>query len=309
MSTQSQSLEQQKPQTIKQSDIKDLGFHSGPAFGLLRAAAEFISKADIIPKQFQGNLSNCAVALNMAQRMGADPLMVMQNLYVVYGRPAWSSQFLIATMNTKGDFSKLRYEWSDEKDKKKDGFGCRACATEIATGEQLYGPWVTIGLAKAEGWYNRESKTGGVASKWPTLTELMCMYRAAAFFVRTYCPEIAMGLRTSDEEEEIHAAGAINITKEGAVTERTANMPPAYPGATAEGNGGNRAKTEPLGDADKAKQETATDAPKTVAASQPKQSAAKETKKATSGGTAAGNPAYQEGFDGDPLAEQGPSFD
>ena len=36
------------------------------------------------------------IAQNMARRMGADLLMVMQNLYVVHGRPGWSAQFLIA---------------------------------------------------------------------------------------------------------------------------------------------------------------------------------------------------------------------
>lgn len=216
------SLEK-KQQTIPMSQLNDMGFNSGPAFALLRNAAEFISESDIIPKQFQKNISNCAVALNMARRMQADPVMVMQNLYVVYGRPGWSSQFLIATLNTNGSFSKLRYEWTAEKDKKKDGFGCRAYAVELDGGEVLYGPWVTVGLARSEGWYDRKSRDGGVASKWPTLTELMCMYRAAAFFVRTYCPEIAMGLRTADEEEEIHAAR--NVTSESTIINRTIDHP------------------------------------------------------------------------------------
>jgi hypothetical protein len=296
MSSQSstQSLEQ-RPSTIPQSAIKDMGFQSGPAFGLLRAAAEFLSKADIIPKQFQGSIPNCAVALNMAQRMGADPLMVMQNLYVVYGRPSWSAQFLIATMNTQGQFSKLRYEWSDEKDKKKDAFGCRAYAIELATGETLYGPWVTIGLARAEGWYNRESKSGGVASKWPTLTELMCMYRSAAFFVRTYCPEIAMGLRTSDEEEEIQAQTATNITKGGEVLERTPNMPPPYPGTISEMSketaGPTNGNQKPV--------EASADKPE----SKPKPSTSKKEEKPAAG-SQEGNPAYQEGFDPDPFQQQ-----
>jgi hypothetical protein len=304
MSTQLET----KPQTMPQSAIKDMGFHSGPAFGLLRAAAEFLAKADIIPKQFQGNLPNCAVALNMAQRMGADPLMVMQNLYVVYGRPSWSAQFLIATMNTKGDFSKLRYQWSDETDKKKDAFGCRACATELATGEQLYGPWVTVGLAKSEGWYSRESKTGGVASKWPTLTELMCMYRAAAFFVRTYCPEIAMGLRTSDEEEEIHASGAVNVTRDGSVMERTSNMPPPYSAANAEGNGGNGSNDAPA-DAEKVQKETPI-APAAAPVSAPKQTSKPKPSNPTPPASPAENPNYGSGSDPDPFAGGSPlNFD
>ena len=45
-------------------------------------------------------VANCVIAFDVATRIGASPLMVMQNLYIVYGRPSWSSKFLIATINT-----------------------------------------------------------------------------------------------------------------------------------------------------------------------------------------------------------------
>ena len=108
-------------------------------------------------------LSNCVVALNMANRIGADPLMVMQNLYVVEGRPAWSSQFIISAINASGKFSPLRFELKDlgEKEveytvsdwKTVDGrrqkvdsvrkarihdWSCVAWAKERATGENGY---------------------------------------------------------------------------------------------------------------------------------------------------------------------------
>ena len=304
MGVKNQMATQLEPrhQTIPQSAIKDMGFHSGPAFGLLRAAAEFLSKADIIPKQYQNNLSNCAVALNMAQRMGADPLMVMQNLYVVYGRPAWSAQFLIATLNTKGEFSKLRYEWSDEKDKTKNSFGCRAYAIELSTGETLYGPWVTIGLARSEGWYDRKSKEGGVASKWPTLTELMCMYRAAAFFVRTYCPEIAMGLRTSDEEEEVHAA--TNVTGQVEVIEKKINMPPAYQGPISE----SEVPTQSVPENHQAT-ESAPKAPRAAQEPKGKQASKGKAEQPAAASVPSENPSYAVGSDPDPFNDPGSTFD
>jgi hypothetical protein len=49
-----------------------------------------LAQSDLIPQQFRGNLPNCIIALELAQRIGASPLMVMQNLYVVHGKPAWS---------------------------------------------------------------------------------------------------------------------------------------------------------------------------------------------------------------------------
>ncbi|MDE7242260.1 MAG: hypothetical protein K2N62_10385, partial [Desulfovibrio sp.] len=106
-------------------------------------------------------------------------------------RPAWSAQFLIATLNQSGKFSALRYEFQGEEGT--DEWGCRAVTTELATGERLTGPLITIGLAKKEGWYGKNG------SKWQTMPELMLRYRAAAWFVRAYAPEIAMGLQTVEE--------------------------------------------------------------------------------------------------------------
>lgn len=167
------------------------GFGSLASFRLAQRAATLLANSTLVPKIYQGNIPNCVIALNMAARMNADPLMVMQNLYIVHGNPGWSSQFLISTFNTSGKFSALRYEWVGTRGK--DDWGCRAWAVEKATGEKLVGATVTIGLAKAEGWY---SKNG---SKWQTMPEQMLMYRAAAWFIRAYAPEIAMGMHTADE--------------------------------------------------------------------------------------------------------------
>lgn len=125
------------------------GFGSLASFRLAQRAATLLANSTLVPKIYQGNIPNCVIALNMAARMNADPLMVMQNLYIVHGNPGWSSQFLISTFNTSGKFSALRYEWVGTRGK--DDWGCRAWAVEKATGEKLVGATVTIGLAKAEG--------------------------------------------------------------------------------------------------------------------------------------------------------------
>ncbi|MDI9418752.1 MAG: hypothetical protein QM399_01055 [Bacillota bacterium] len=184
------AVQQQEQQSRHVPDVVP-GFGSKSGLELAIRAANVLSKSTLVPKEYQGNIANCIIALNMANRMNADPLMVMQNLYIVYGKPSWSSQFLISTFNTSGKFSALRYEWVGTRGK--DDWGCRAWAIEKATGEKLIGSAVTIGLAKAEGWY---SKTG---SKWQTMPEQMLMYRAASWFIRAYAPELAMGMHTAEE--------------------------------------------------------------------------------------------------------------
>ncbi len=180
----------EKNALTEQKDIMP-GFGSLQSFELSQRAAAVLSKSTLVPKEYQGNLPNCIIALNMASRMLADPLMVMQNLYIVHGRPGWSSQFLISTFNTSGRFSALRYEWIGKPNT--DEWGCKAWAVEKATGEKLEGSTVTIALAKKEGWY---SKSG---SKWQTMPQQMLMYRAASWFVRAYAPELAMGMHTEEE--------------------------------------------------------------------------------------------------------------
>jgi len=147
-------------QALQTQSTTSIGLTNADSFALAQRAAKMLSSSSLVPKEYQGEqgIANCCIALNMAHRMGADPLMVMQNLVVVHGRPTWSSQFLIATFNSCGRFTAMRFEFFGEKGT--DHYGCRAVATELATGEKLYGTDVTIGIAKAEGWYGRNG------SKW-----------------------------------------------------------------------------------------------------------------------------------------------
>jgi len=176
----------------------ETGLTTNEGFATLQRVATMFSKSTLVPTQFQNNIANCSIAVHMALRMGADPLMVMQNLYVVHGRPGWSSQFLIACFNKCGRFSAMRFEWQGKKSDK--DWGCRAWAIEKETGERVYGAWITFAMADSEGWVKKSG------SKWQTMPEQMLMYRAAAFFTRAYAPELTMGLHTAEEVEDISSA-------------------------------------------------------------------------------------------------------
>lgn len=172
-------------------------FSSESAFVSGQRMAIALCKSNLVPESYRGDagLPNALIALDMAQRLSANPLMVMQNLYVVHGRPAWSSQFLIACVNACGRFSPMRYEFEGSG----DDWGCRAVANDRA-GNVLKGTRITIAMAKAEGWM---SKAG---SKWKTMPEQMLTYRAATFWARAYAPELTMGIPTSEEVFDIEGA-------------------------------------------------------------------------------------------------------
>ena len=155
------------------------------------AVAEELSKSDIIPKEFQKKPANCLIAVELANRLKASPFQVMQNMDVIYGRPALRSSFVIACINNSGKIiGSLKFEINEK------GTKCRAWAIEKETGSKLYGPTVTMEMAQAEGW---ATKSG---SKWKTMPDLMLRYRAAAFFGRLYCPEILNGMYTDDEVKD-----------------------------------------------------------------------------------------------------------
>ena len=182
-----------------------VGFSDLQAFENLQRMAKPLAASALVPQQFRNNIGDCMIALDMAQRLHASPLQVMQNLYVVHGSPAWSSKFLIATINACGRYSSLRYEWKGKPGN--DDYGCRAWAEEKATGQRLDGVWVTWAMVKAEGW----SKKNG--SKWLTMADQMFVYRAATFWQRAYAPELSMGLSTQEELQDV-----IDVAPDGSYT-------------------------------------------------------------------------------------------
>ena len=217
-----------------------MGFSNASSFELMQRAAKLLASSTLVPKEYQSNLPNCVIALNMAQRVGADPLQVMQNLYVVHGRPGWSSQFLIATFNQCGRFNAMKLEFFGEQGK--DSWGCRAYSTEKETGERIVSSDITLKLAKDEGWYGKQG------SKWKTMPQQMMMYRAAAFLVRVYAPELSMGLQTQEELRDVGEVPTATVTLAGREpatlaqleAELTGSAPPAdsatdAPAVTAEG--------------------------------------------------------------------------
>ena len=189
-----ESGKQAVQQSTKRVTDYSLGiFGTSDNFIMAMQMAKALAESTIVPAIYQKNPSNCLIAIEMAQRMGASAMMVMQNLYPIQGRPSWSSQFLIARINNSHKFDmELQYEETKDKDGKP--FSCTAWTTK--DGRRVDGMTVDMQMAKDEGWI---AKNG---SKWKTMPQLMLRYRAASFFSRLNCPEVAMGLYTKEEAED-----------------------------------------------------------------------------------------------------------
>jgi hypothetical protein len=189
------------------SDISAGVFSGIAAFEAAQRMAQCLCSSTMVPPEYRGQqgLANSLIALEIAGRMGLSPLVVMQNMTPIHGRPSWSSSFLIATVNASGRFTPLRFQFDDEENPS----WCYAEASDRATGETLKGEKVSVAMAKREGWWSRKDRNGNETSKWQSMTGQMLRYRAASFWVRVYCPEMSLGLMSQEEVLDTAAQGAV----------------------------------------------------------------------------------------------------
>lgn len=175
-------------------------FANAESFALASRMASALAQSTVVPKNYQGNVGNCMIAIEMASRIGTSPMMVMQNLYIVNGNPAWSSQWIIAMINSSKRYkTELQFEFG--RDPADGGLSCKAWAEDYS-GHKVEGPKITMKMANEEGW---ATKSG---SKWKTMPEVMIRYRAASFFGRMNCPDMIMGIYSQEEVLDMGAVPA-----------------------------------------------------------------------------------------------------
>lgn len=192
------AVAEEKKEVAKQTTNKitdySLGiFGTSDNFIMAMQMAKALAESTIVPQTYQNNPSNCLIAIEQAQRMNISPLMVMQNLFPIQGRPSWSSKFLIASINASHKFD-MELQYDETKDKDGKPYSC--VAWTMKNGRRVEGMEVNMQMAKDEGWLGKNG------SKWKTMPQLMLRYRAASFFSSLNCPELTMGIYTKEEIED-----------------------------------------------------------------------------------------------------------
>ncbi|MBO5921946.1 MAG: hypothetical protein J6Q48_06115 [Bacteroidaceae bacterium] len=170
-------------------------FESKQALNDYFTMAKVLAGSTMVPQAYQGNPSNCLIALEQAARMNCSPLMVMQNLVIVKGKPSWSGQACSMIVNGCGLFESVKLNYVGEKGK--DNWGAFVSAIKKEDGEEVIGSTVDMAMAKAEGWTSNP--------KWKSMPEQMLGYRAYAFFARLHCPNALSGFHTEGEVEDIES--------------------------------------------------------------------------------------------------------
>lgn len=173
-------------------------FSNIESFENAQRIAKMLASSSLVPKDYKDNIPNTMIAMEMSNRIGISPFMVMQNLDIIHGKPSWSSTFVIAVLNSCGRFSPLRFEFSGEKGTPE--YGCKAIATDL-NGHRIEGALISWNMVKSEGWLDK------AGSKWKTMPDQMFMYRAASFFGRIYAPDLLKGMHSVDEINDAFSKG------------------------------------------------------------------------------------------------------
>ena len=230
----------QNEAALPTSSQSGFNFFDPVQFDTMQRVCSLFANSELVPDMYKISdnnpkekaIANCMIAIEMAQRIGASPLMIMQNMVIIYGRPSWSSKFLVATVNTCGRFNPLQYRFTEkgmlgkvdyteyERTWDKTLYGgkggyknaaktvtfdgtkvmdieCVAFTTAKGSDKVLESSPISLRLAIQEGWYTKNG------SKWRTMPKQMLMYRAASFWTNAYAPELSMGMKTEDEIRDI----------------------------------------------------------------------------------------------------------
>lgn len=186
----------QKITTTAVDDSEFACFLDTAKFNQLWRVAQVFAGSELVPAHYRGKPNNCFVAMQMSIRLNVDPMMFMQNTFVIQGTPGMEAKLVIALINARGPFEgPVQWKFSGEGPTR----ACTAYAKHKATGEVCQAT-VTWEMATKEGWTTKKG------SKWQTMPDLMFQYRSAAFLGRLHCPECLMGMKTTDELIDIKAA-------------------------------------------------------------------------------------------------------
>src|SRR5674476_222055 len=95
------------PAVLEPKTTTAFDFFNPVQFETMQRVCKMFSSSELVPDMYKTDLAlkdghavnpenkamaNCMIAIEMAQRIGASPLMIMQNMVIIYGRPSWSSK-------------------------------------------------------------------------------------------------------------------------------------------------------------------------------------------------------------------------
>jgi hypothetical protein len=163
--------------------------------------ATIYARSNLVPVHFQNKPENVFIALQIAARCGLDPFGVLQNVYVISGKPAFETKLALAMLNVSGKTVGPVSYVHDGRGKERS---CTASVKDASTGRILSHRlhWATV---EQEGWPKR------AGSKWATDPLIMLEYRSVMRLIRTHYPEVLLGVNSVEEVSELPTTSGVEV--------------------------------------------------------------------------------------------------
>lgn len=141
-----------------------------------------LSKSGLLPDSYRNHPENVLVALGYAEALGLAPMIAIQQINVIKGKPSMSAQLMASLARRAGH--KLRIT-------KVDG-GVWAQLVRRDDPDHIFRAYWDMNRAKAAG-------LTGKGGQWSSDPHTMLKWRAVTEVVREACPEVLAGAYTSEE--------------------------------------------------------------------------------------------------------------
>jgi hypothetical protein len=163
--------------------------------------AKYLSESGLMPQGLKSP-AQVLVALQMGHELGLAPMVAVNNIAVIRGKPTLSSQIMDAIVRSHPDFTGMSVDTGDTK-------ATVSIKRRIGDNTETYTSTFSVGDAKRAGLL-----PGKPDSAWATYPQRMLKHRALAFAARDAFPDALAGMYTKEEMMDV-AREPRDVTPEG----------------------------------------------------------------------------------------------
>jgi hypothetical protein len=181
--------------------------------------ANYVSKSGLAPKGMESPEA-IFVAVQMGMELGISPMMALQNIGVINGRPGVFGDLPLALVRNSGLLEEYREEEIGKPSDDTWGFKCTVRRVGCTPKSETF----TVADAKRAGLW-------GKAGPWTQWPKRMLKFRARGFLLRDEFGDVLKGVKTVDELEEMSAEQRFQRAKpvNGGGRSPAAPEPPTLP--------------------------------------------------------------------------------
>lgn len=206
--------------------------------------AKMIYDSGLAPNGFK-NMQSVAIAVEMGLELGMTPMMALQNIGVINGRPGIfgdAAKALVEASGLLADYSEHPGRWCDVCEREGDAKNkCPKCASDLCAGEHhgYIATSLRVGrrLPVVSGFNIRMAKKAGLWGKQGTWTQYpnrMLMFRARGFNLRDNFPDVLKGFKTTEELDDYPSRSSGVVMDHVPAAEPKHEPAPQQPGAHTE---------------------------------------------------------------------------